>query len=191
MLEKVVAQLESNSLATGVDQHDAREDEDTRYKHHHHRAHKENIYLAQAGGVWGNVSEEAVKLRIERVRARHVIRRTGKICGNHHLGVGAPRTVSLLKGANMIYRRSAVGGLRFDTRLRGKGAQPCNDLSFSLSVRRTGWKMVYDPRVAVDHFPAERFDDNGRDIFGRHFLNKFVAVELFATQGKEQVARLC
>jgi glycosyltransferase involved in cell wall biosynthesis len=92
-----------------------------------------------------------------------VIRRTGKICGNHHLGVGAPRTVSLLKGANMIYRRSAVGGLRFDTRLRGKGAQPCNDLSFSLSVRHTGWKMVYDPRVAVDHFPAERFDDNGRD----------------------------
>jgi hypothetical protein len=77
--------------------------------------------------------------------------------------VGAPRTVSLLKGANMIYRRSAVGGLRFDTRLRGKGAQPCNDLSFSLSVRRTGWKMVYDPRVAVDHFSAERFDDNGRD----------------------------
>ncbi len=91
------------------------------------------------------------------------IRRSGKIIGNHHLGVGAPREVWLLKGANMIYRRAAVGQLRFDTRLRGKGAQPCNDLSFSLSVKRTGWKMVYDPRVAVDHFPAERFDDNGRD----------------------------
>lgn len=92
-----------------------------------------------------------------------MIRWNGTICGNHHLGVGEPREVSLLKGANMIYRRLAIGALRFDTRLRGKGAQVCNDIAFALGVKRAGWKLVYDPRVAVDHFPAERFDDNGRD----------------------------
>jgi glycosyltransferase involved in cell wall biosynthesis len=92
-----------------------------------------------------------------------LIRRTGKICGNHHLGVGGAREVHMLKGANMAYRRAAVGVRRFDTRLRGTGAQVGNDLSFSLGIHRTGWKVVYDPLVAVDHFPAERFDGDGRD----------------------------
>ncbi|WP_044043890.1 glycosyltransferase family 2 protein [Caballeronia insecticola] len=92
-----------------------------------------------------------------------VIRRTGRIVGNHHLGVGAAREVRMLKGANMSYRRAAVSTLRFDTRLRGAGAQVHNDMAFSMSVRRAGWSVLYDPLVAVDHFPAERFDDDRRD----------------------------
>ncbi|SAL57070.1 glycosyl transferase family protein [Caballeronia peredens] len=92
-----------------------------------------------------------------------VIRRTGRIVGNHHLGVGAARDVRMLKGANMSYRRAAVSTLRFDTRLRGAGAQVHNDMAFSMSVRRAGWNVIYDPLVAVDHFPAERFDDDRRD----------------------------
>jgi glycosyltransferase involved in cell wall biosynthesis len=92
-----------------------------------------------------------------------VIRRTGRIVGNHHLGVGPARPVRMLKGANMSYRRAAVSALRFDTRLRGAGAQVHNDMAFSMSVRRAGWNVKYDPMIAVDHFPAERFDDDRRD----------------------------
>lgn len=92
-----------------------------------------------------------------------VIRRTGRVEGNHHLGVGAARPVRMLKGVNMSYRRAAVSALRFDTRLRGAGAQVHNDMAFSMRVRREGWNVMYDPRVAVDHFPAERFDDDRRD----------------------------
>jgi cellulose synthase/poly-beta-1,6-N-acetylglucosamine synthase-like glycosyltransferase len=88
---------------------------------------------------------------------------SGKIIGNHHLGVGEAREVDLLKGANMSYRRDAIRSIRFDGRLRGAGAQVHNDMAFSMSVKNAGWKLVYDPRVAVDHFPAERFDDDGRD----------------------------
>ncbi|MEM5387316.1 glycosyltransferase [Paraburkholderia phymatum] len=88
---------------------------------------------------------------------------SGKIIGNHHLGVGEAREVDLLKGANMSYRHDAIRHIRFDARLRGTGAQVHNDMAFSLSVKNAGWKLVYDPRVAVDHFPAERFDDDGRD----------------------------
>ncbi|MFL9871840.1 glycosyltransferase family 2 protein [Paraburkholderia megapolitana] len=88
---------------------------------------------------------------------------SGKIIGNHHLGVGEAREVDLLKGANMSYRRAAIGSIRFDARLRGSGAQVHNDMAFSLSVRNAGWKLVYDPRVAVDHYPAERFDEDRRD----------------------------
>jgi cellulose synthase/poly-beta-1,6-N-acetylglucosamine synthase-like glycosyltransferase len=86
----------------------------------------------------------------------------GRSIGNHHLGAGEAREVHFLKGANMSYRRAAIGPLRFDTRLRGSGAQVCNDMAFSLSVRRRGWKLIYDPEAAVDHFPAERFDEDRR-----------------------------
>jgi GT2 family glycosyltransferase len=80
----------------------------------------------------------------------------GGTIGNHHLGVGAPRGVDLLKGANMSYRAQAFSDLRFDTRLRGLGAQPHEDMTFSLAVHDAGWKLLYDPLVAVDHYAAGR-----------------------------------
>ncbi|WP_028225259.1 glycosyltransferase family 2 protein [Paraburkholderia ferrariae] len=91
------------------------------------------------------------------------LQRSGRIVGNHHLGVGTAREVDLLKGANMSYRREAIAGLRFDRRLRGTGAQTHNDMAFSLSVKRAGWKLVYDPRVAVDHYPAPRPGEDPRN----------------------------
>ncbi|XZO01127.1 MAG: glycosyltransferase family 2 protein [Microcoleus sp.] len=89
----------------------------------------------------------------------------GRVTGNHHLGVGAPREVDVLKGVNMSYRRSAIEGRRFDERLRGIGAQVHNDMAFSLALRRTGWKLIYDPKVAVNHYPAQRFDEDQRNRF--------------------------
>lgn len=89
----------------------------------------------------------------------------GRLVGNHHLGTGQPREVEFLKGANMSYRRVAIHNLCFDNRLRGVGAQVYNDLAFSLSVRRSGWTLIYDPLVAVDHYPAQRFDEDQRNQF--------------------------
>jgi glycosyltransferase involved in cell wall biosynthesis len=80
----------------------------------------------------------------------------GRTVGNHHAGFGAPREVDLLKGANMSYRTAAVTGLSFDRRLRGKGSQPWEDLSFSLAVRHAGWQLIYDPEVVVDHYEGPR-----------------------------------
>lgn len=91
------------------------------------------------------------------------LRFSGRIVGNHHLGVGGAREVDLLKGANMSYRRDAIRGIRFDNRLRGTGAQVHNDMAFSMSVKRAGWKLVYDPLVAVDHFPAARHGEEPRN----------------------------
>ncbi len=75
----------------------------------------------------------------------------GRIIGNHHLGVGNVREVDVLKGDNMTFRQSAIGQLRFDKRLRGTGAQPYEDMTFSLAVKCSGWKIIYDPAVVVDH----------------------------------------
>lgn len=89
----------------------------------------------------------------------------GRVTGNHHLGTGQAREVDILKGANMSFRRSAISQLCFDERLRGTGAQVNNDMAFSLALKRTGWKLMYDPKVAVDHYPAQRFDEDKRRQF--------------------------
>jgi GT2 family glycosyltransferase len=91
----------------------------------------------------------------------------GRVIGYNHLGVGAPREVDVLKGANMSFRRLAIGQIRFDDRLRGNGAQVHLDHSFALAVKRAGWKLVYDPEVAVDHYLAPRVDEDQRSGFNR------------------------
>ena len=109
--------------------------------------------------------------------ARKVVGRVqwfGRVIGDHHFGVGEPREVDVFKGANMSYRRTAIASLRFDERLRGTGAQAHNDLGFSLSVRRAGWKLIYDPKVGIDHYPAQRFDEDQRYKFNEVALINMV-----------------
>lgn len=89
----------------------------------------------------------------------------GRVIGEHHLGVGEAREVDVLKGVNMSFRRSAIAQMHFDPRMRGTGAQVHFELAFSLSLKRAGWKLIYDPRVAVDHYPAQRFDEDQRNTF--------------------------
>jgi cellulose synthase/poly-beta-1,6-N-acetylglucosamine synthase-like glycosyltransferase len=89
----------------------------------------------------------------------------GRVIGNHHLGIGEPRPVDVLKGVNMSFRREAIGQLRFDERLRGTGAQVFCDMAFTLAIKRAGWKIIYDPNIALDHYPAQRFDEDKRDNF--------------------------
>jgi glycosyltransferase involved in cell wall biosynthesis len=83
----------------------------------------------------------------------------GRTIGRHHFESHA-QDVAFLKGANMAYRRVALRP--FDAALRGSGAQVCNDMAASLAVHRDGWRLRWDPEVRVDHFPAQRFDADGR-----------------------------
>lgn len=85
----------------------------------------------------------------------------GRVIGNHHLGVGAPRNVDVLKGVNFSLRKDLWS---FPTKLRGSGAQVFWELDVCLRLRRLGWKLVYDPSAVVDHFPAERFDEDQRGV---------------------------
>ncbi|MFN6034351.1 MAG: glycosyltransferase family 2 protein [Dolichospermum sp.] len=89
----------------------------------------------------------------------------GRVIGNHHLGIGAPREVDILKGVNMSFRTQAIGELRFDERMKGNGAQVHFEMSFTLTLKRAGWKMIYDPSIAVDHYPSQRFDEDQRHNF--------------------------
>lgn len=89
----------------------------------------------------------------------------GRVIGGHHLGVGEAREVDVLKGVNMSFRRSAIAQMHFDPRMRGTGAQVHFELAFSLALKRAGWKLIYDPKVAVNHYPAQRFDEDQRHKF--------------------------
>jgi GT2 family glycosyltransferase len=82
------------------------------------------------------------------------VRWWGRQVGNHHLGVRHVQLVEWLKGANMSFRREALQQVRFGQGLRGAAAQFGEDLALSLAVRRAGWKLLYDPAIAVDHFPG-------------------------------------
>jgi cellulose synthase/poly-beta-1,6-N-acetylglucosamine synthase-like glycosyltransferase len=84
----------------------------------------------------------------------------GRVIGNHHLGSGPARDVDLLKGANCAFRAELLRAVGFDRRLRGSGAQMHWELGVCLPLRRAGWRLVYDPLVAVDHDIAPRLGDD-------------------------------
>lgn len=89
----------------------------------------------------------------------------GRMIANHNLGVGKAREVDFLKGVNMSYRREAIEQMHFDRRMKGTGAQAHFEVSFCLSLKREGCRLLYDPEVVVDHYLAERFDEGIRDRF--------------------------
>jgi cellulose synthase/poly-beta-1,6-N-acetylglucosamine synthase-like glycosyltransferase len=129
----------------------------------------EAYFLADSsiGGVggrdWQYWGDQLKELETRKVFGR--LQWFGRVIGNHHLAVGEPQEVDVLKGVNMSYRRKAIAGLRFDERMRGSGAQVHFELSFTLALRRTGWKLIFDPLVAVNHYPAQRFDEDQRGSF--------------------------
>lgn len=87
------------------------------------------------------------------------VSRWGKLIGNHHLGFGPPRDVTVLKGCNSAFRREA---LAIPRTLRGPGAQPHHEVATGLWARRGGWRLIYDPAARVDHVRAPRFDAQPR-----------------------------
>jgi glycosyltransferase involved in cell wall biosynthesis len=88
------------------------------------------------------------------------IDRLGRLTGNHHLGVGPARDVEVLKGVNLSVRGELLRQIRFDERLRGVGTEHHWELALCLTLRRGGWRVVYDPAIAVDHYPQPRVEDS-------------------------------
>jgi glycosyltransferase involved in cell wall biosynthesis len=83
----------------------------------------------------------------------------GRVVGNHHLGEGPPREVSVLKGVNMAFRREA---LALPQSLRGSGAQVHFEVASCLWARERGWRLTYDPAALVEHTVGPRFDADRR-----------------------------
>jgi len=104
----------------------------------------------------------------------------GRLIGNHHLGIGTARYVDVFKGVNMSFRQSAIKALRFEKRMHGTGAQVDFEIPFCLALKRNGWKLIYDPNVVVNHYPAPRFDEDQRHQFNPIALTNAVHNETLA-----------
>ncbi|HEY9608349.1 MAG TPA: glycosyltransferase [Allocoleopsis sp.] len=89
----------------------------------------------------------------------------GRVIGNHHLGIGEAREVDVLKGVNMSFRRAAITNRHFDRRMQGSSSQIHFEIEFCLALKKAGWKLIYDPAIAVDHYPGKRFDEDQRNTF--------------------------
>jgi cellulose synthase/poly-beta-1,6-N-acetylglucosamine synthase-like glycosyltransferase len=96
----------------------------------------------------------------------------GRIVGNHHIGVGPARDVDVLKGVNCAFRLQALRPIGFDDRLHGEGAQVHWELALCFAMRRTGWRLIYDPAIRVRHHVGVRYDSDqlhrGRFDAGPH-----------------------
>jgi len=84
----------------------------------------------------------------------------GRFIGNHSLGTGPPRRVSVLKGVNMAFRREALA-LPLD--YQGPGTQPDWEVAACLWAGARGWGVVYDPAIVVDHYPGSRVEGDLRE----------------------------
>jgi GT2 family glycosyltransferase len=83
----------------------------------------------------------------------------GRVVGNHHLGVGSARDVTVLKGVNLSVRGDVLRRIGFDTRLRGTSTEHHWEIGLCLRVARMGYRVIYDPAIAVDHTPQPRVDE--------------------------------
>jgi GT2 family glycosyltransferase/glycosyltransferase involved in cell wall biosynthesis len=93
------------------------------------------------------------------------VSRRGRVVGRHHLGVGPPRDVAVLKGVNLGVRGDLLRQVRFDTRLRGVTLEQNSEMGLCFSLLRMGFRIVYDPAIAVDHRPQPRVAETRE--FGR------------------------
>ncbi len=89
----------------------------------------------------------------------------GRLQGNHAYGCGAARLVDTLKGVNMAYRSEFLKPLGLDARLLGTGAQMHSELMLGSHAKKQGFRLLYDPQIAVDHYPGKRFGRDSRDVF--------------------------
>lgn len=115
----------------------------------------------KVGGVGGRDN-----LYINRRLIKGYTKRVGRVSwkgiyGGHHLK-SKKQYVDTLKGANMSFRKKALDEIKFDTKLKGNGAEVRNDTNLCLKVKSKGWKLLYDPKIEVDHFPSARYEKNKR-----------------------------
>jgi GT2 family glycosyltransferase len=106
----------------------------------------------------------------------------GRLIGNHHLGVGGPRDVEVLKGVNCCFRGEVLRCRGFDTRMRGRANVSHWEISLCCSLLKDGWRLIYDPAIAVTHHVAVRHDGdtNARGVFEEHSFKDAVHNETLA-----------
>ena len=73
---------------------------------------------------------------------------------------------SFLMGGNMSFRREVARRIQFDMELNRNVAQGY-EVDIGLQVKRMGWKIVFDPEIAIRHYSAPRATAGSAEPRGR------------------------
>jgi hypothetical protein len=73
--------------------------------------------------------------------------------------------------------------------MRGTSAQIHFEIEFCLALKKAGWKLLYDPAIAVDHYLGKRFDEDRRNKFNEVALTNIVHNETLALLKHLSLAR--
>lgn len=107
------------------------------------------------GGVGG---KDIQRWRTGKARVVGRLLQSGRLVGNHHLGVGPARNVEVLKGVNCCFRGDLIRQIGFDTRLRGPGNVTNWELCLCFEVLSRGYSLIYNPSITVTHHVGPRHD---------------------------------
>jgi GT2 family glycosyltransferase len=66
-----------------------------------------------------------------------------------------PVEVDFMMGGNMSFRREVAQRIEFDMELNRNVAQGY-EVDIGLQVKAMGWKIIFDPRLAIRHYTAPR-----------------------------------
>ncbi len=89
----------------------------------------------------------------------------GKSVGNMHRDTlfSQPRNADFLIGGNMSFRLSLLKEAKPDWRL-GKNVSFYWEMDVGLKIKKMGYRIIFDPQIAVDHHSAPRELDGLRTI---------------------------
>jgi GT2 family glycosyltransferase len=119
-------------------------------------SHYDDAMVGAVGGRCINCTEEGPVPVPDTDRVGYVNRR-GQFVGRmfYRPTFTDPVSVEFLMGGNMSFRREVARRLEFDMSLNQNVAQGY-EVDLGLQTRRMGWKILFDPQIAIRHYSAPR-----------------------------------
>jgi GT2 family glycosyltransferase len=119
-----------------------------------------NYADASVGAVGGrciNMDTEERAASVPDVDRVGYVTRWGKFVGHMYCRptFSAPVEVDFMLGGNMSFRREVARRLEFDLELNRNVAQGY-EVDIGLQVKAMGWKVLFDPGLAIRHYSAPR-----------------------------------
>jgi GT2 family glycosyltransferase len=113
--------------------------------------------VGAVGGRYINTSDESGPTPVPDASRVGYINPVGQFIGQMYCRptFSQPVDVDFLIGGNMSFRREVATRLQFDMELNRNVAQGY-EVDLGLQVRALGWRIVFDPLLAVRHYSAPR-----------------------------------
>jgi len=127
--------------------------------------HYDDASVGSVGGRCINTSDENGPTPVPDADRVGYVNRVGQFIGQMYCRptFSHPVEVDFLMGGNMSFRRDVAAQLEFDMELNRNVAQGY-EIDIGLQVRRLGWKVIFDPLLAIRHYSAPRATVGARSV---------------------------